>query len=1048
MEEIKHVYHITDINIWHNRHAEYEQVFQHMISSLQKRTGRSLIVITGKLLCVRSIETSALANRLLSNLTKIGTVVLAKQDSYIDIPGVFQVKNRGVYRWDNVSIAYRDPSDNNDTVFGLDAFGSYDYVLASGNRRVEENIISPGPLIQQTSETVYGTHGYQYYNLVTGAVSHVKVKNPYGYVSIVLDKGQYTLPKMPKHVTIRYLLDNTDYRTYLDISKQIALEYDVVASTVTTKLEDVTETINVNTILDEYFDKFSEKEKLLEIHQRILDKVTPIRKSTTHGKWRILKLEFDNTISYGKGNVIDFSNYDTNSVIGIVAPNRYGKTAIMDIILFCLFEKISRGTKSDIMNKACHSFACALTFESGDTTYRIARSGKMYNDKLRIDSKLYKNGLDYSGQSKSETNRRMEAIIGSYDDYMATYFHLARDKGQFIDMSQPQKKEYIFDLLRISDINQCHTVAKAKLKKYQAVIKTIQLKPGLLVDNTKRIQAIDREIRSLEAKPDWDIIIFDPPSLPIYPSLTTYRLTLDNISQVIQTTQTRLTSLGPLKSELSRLQKTYTDLSATIDQIKESLKPLRIEYDNLISQLVHIPPDYDQEQLDYLKDNEYDTEFLVAEINHLTRAIKPVRLSDCDAIKNKLQTMDGALIDAYQNIHQLTKSQASVLVSEIQYNEKLLNKLDDGSAKDFCENHLLDLKRKVTAAQNNLVDRRHLSNEIKRMRELLVDHWCDRITDFNNKRYERRLQNLKANLKTAKRKEYLLSYEPQVKRNEHIKARMAQIKPILFGTEIDSKEAELKSLRHKITQIQSELDKSKTLAQDLRLMRIYELQLIHWHLKKTWQTKWSQRKTIYDKEKMMRQSTLIRLRAEKKTLETEIKQYIDLKTQHTRLSTQINCYQHYVNATHPNGIQYEIIKRYLPMIQYQVNQILQNVADFTIAFEYDKTDLAIMILANHRVSAQMASGYERFVISIALMIVLGRIAMNSKPNFIIIDEGWSKVDADNRCKLANTMSFIKSQCDHIIMISNDSSLIAEPDHSIEIIRRQEMSYINSSEPLV
>ena len=223
--------------------------------------------------------------------------------------------------------------------------------------------------------------------------------------------------------------------------------------------------------------------------------------------WSIRRLEFDNTLVYGPGNVIDFTQYETNSIIGIIAPNRYGKTAILDIIMYCLFEKLSRGGRNDIMNKECQSFRCAITIKA-DHMYRIERKGKIYNNKFQTSVQLTKNGNNITGQSKAETNRRIESIVGSYNDYLATYFYLT--KGHFIDMSQPQKKEYIFDLLNITSIATCHATAKSKLKKYQAVLKTIDLKPGLLQDHAKRIKAIDRQIRSMN-KPQVDIIVFNPP---------------------------------------------------------------------------------------------------------------------------------------------------------------------------------------------------------------------------------------------------------------------------------------------------------------------------------------------------------------------------------------------------------------------------------------------------------------------------------------------------------------------------------------------------------
>ena len=41
---------------------------------------------------------------------------------------------------------------------------------------------------------------------------------------------------------------------------------------------------------------------------------------------------------------------------------------------------------------------------------------------------------------------------------------------------------------------------------------------------------------------------------------------------------------------------------------------------------------------------------------------------------------------------------------------------------------------------------------------------------------------------------------------------------------------------------------------------------------------------------------------------------------------------------------------------------------------------------------QLSSGFEKFIVGLAFRIILSEISLNAKPNFIIIDEGWSCLD--------------------------------------------------------
>ena len=78
-------------------------------------------------------------------------------------------------------------------------------------------------------------------------------------------------------------------------------------------------------------------------------------------------------------------------IIGIVAPNHYGKSAILDIILFCLFDKFSRGDRRDILNKNEKIMHCSLLLGIGSQEYLIERIGNrsLKGFSVKIDVNFY-----------------------------------------------------------------------------------------------------------------------------------------------------------------------------------------------------------------------------------------------------------------------------------------------------------------------------------------------------------------------------------------------------------------------------------------------------------------------------------------------------------------------------------------------------------------------------------------------------------------------------------------------------------------------------------
>ena len=103
-------------------------------------------------------------------------------------------------------------------------------------------------------------------------------------------------------------------------------------------------------------------------------------------RWKLIKLEFSNLFSYSENNVINFKDY--KGILGIIAPNHMGKSAIIDIILFTLYDKFPRkGTIKDIVNNRKKNFKSKITFKIGSWYYVIYKHGNK-TDKGRVTTKI------------------------------------------------------------------------------------------------------------------------------------------------------------------------------------------------------------------------------------------------------------------------------------------------------------------------------------------------------------------------------------------------------------------------------------------------------------------------------------------------------------------------------------------------------------------------------------------------------------------------------------------------------------------------------------
>ena len=336
---------------------------------------------------------------------------------------------------------------------GIDAkyFDGYDYVLLGGDHEHKfldrkRCIGYAGSLIQQLHAESLENHGLIKWNIASNeSANHVEINNDYGFCTIDIVDGKMIDTRIPKRPYIIFRLNNTtneQYKTILaDIEQKHQIQQVIVDSVFKTKQHRKSDSSNAANgtqmdIIRQYLSlsdiSDSDIESIIDLHTDISEELDndPNKlinlNNNDHNKWSIDELRFSNTLVYGKDNVIDFRKYGSNRIIGISAPNRYGKSSILDIILFCLFEKFSRGDRRDIIHTNEKSMSCSLLFTVQDKQYMVERTGKRgANDSVKIEAYLYHIKPDGSkkclnGVDKTETNKRISDLIGDYNDYLTT----------------------------------------------------------------------------------------------------------------------------------------------------------------------------------------------------------------------------------------------------------------------------------------------------------------------------------------------------------------------------------------------------------------------------------------------------------------------------------------------------------------------------------------------------------------------------------------------------------------------------------------------------
>ncbi|AGF85136.1 DNA repair protein [Moumouvirus goulette] len=249
---------------------------------------------------------------------------------------------------------------------------------------------------------------------------------------------------------------------------------------------------------------------------------------------------------------------------------------------------------------------------------------------------------------------------------------------------------------------------------------------------------------------------------------------------------------------------------------------------------------------------------------------------------------------------------------------------------------------------------------------------------------------------------------------------------------------------------------------EYELLEKYYLDFMNWNFKNKLLDKLLLEKK--EQEKMVDEiiRDIDKKQAEINIYKKETEQYLLHRKEYDEVSHQSNLFQLYVQIMNYNGLPYEMLKTYLPMIESDVNQILHSMVNFNIEFMYYDEDkikeqkskqlksnmgsIDINICYNDLkpYNVQLASGFERFIIGLAIRMTLCQISLTAKPNFLIIDEGWSCLDAENLNNVGTIMNYIKTQYEYVIIISHLEELKNQADYVINIDKHDNYSYIKDN----
>ncbi len=396
----------------------------------------------------------------------------------------------------------------------IETLGIFNAVMAGHihNRHTfYDNAAYSGSLFQQTINESHNGHGFILWEIMDkfNKINFIDIKNDFGFLKVELEyDSEVTELPIPEKVVFYDIYYNNTSTEYLDgiINKYINIygngprniknknKYNLElfdSKVVDNSSVNINDIVMHNTLIRHYLKNKNEDDKkiqqLINLHKKYYMTYYNYQENN-NGKIRLLSLFFENMYNFEGPNYIDFYKLE-NRLSGIIGPNNIGKTSLIDIILFALYDVHPRtSSKKCIINKNCNYYRLTLEFEINGKN-GIINKGSTY--KFIFDNR------DYTQKTIPLTNNEIKKVVGNYNDAIISSFQLQYNYINFTNMTPTIRKQKLAEILSLHVFQNIETevvkditelIGKQKILNNLIQYDTIKINDEKIKDIQKQIK--------------------------------------------------------------------------------------------------------------------------------------------------------------------------------------------------------------------------------------------------------------------------------------------------------------------------------------------------------------------------------------------------------------------------------------------------------------------------------------------------------------------------------------------------------------------------------
>lgn len=746
--------------------------------------------------------------------------------------------------------------------------------------------------------------------------------------------------------------------------------------------------------------------RILEFDDEVNSRIN-LKDNEKINEFDIKEIKFDNFLSYGKNNIVNFNKLNGKVLVAGEPGNQSGKTSlVIDLIYYALYGKPRRcPKKEDLFNSNLpneNELNVEMLIDINGQDYIIQRTlkrnknGKLSPEILsfyeisgekrnRIDDIPDEDKICVNEDDVNKTNNKIKELTMSEKDFEMIFFTKGSTITNFIDLTDSErtalfKKWFGYDILdeKLSAIKEIITekvFIKENEDNYLDKIEKSELNINLYKSENEKYCKEKEENISLKEK--------------------------------------ELKKIDEEKKKLDEIEKELEGLD--INTINRNIEDLerKISYNNQKVEETKISIEEKRKDIaDLVKEREEKNKIEIPTISN--EDINQIRLT----IKEK-EREKSVLTNELDEI----KCKGIQIKADIEIANKTLNELEIGKECSYCGS-IISHTPKREGIENN-------RKELVSAREELLKSYKSKDNEINAKTNE--IDELKSKesemISLIDKKRNL---EREIDRinntidniNNEISKKEISIERINSDVEFDTKELVINQ-KNKI-KCENKKDEIQLKANILMNISIGENNVKNFE------------NIIF---KNLSEISKNEGRIEHET--NNIKDYNDRILLIRKSKKESELWSWYKSAYEQKGIVKMILKELCPFINKEINKIIDGICDFTIKLDINEKDNISFLMIQNDVIRDIAggSGLEQTISVLVLKLVLHKISILTKTSTVVFDEILATISKENHGNfnmfLDNLIGYgyrrilqitheeeTKNWHDHTILVTKDDKYIS------------------------